>query len=248
MFGVRQAVSKSTGMTPYKIAFGKEPKLPFQLLNEQQLEVTVANTAVVDRLASFRRSIHDEAKKNIDVSQKKMKERHVLKKKQREKISVGDTVYKRNNRKLTRMQNKLRGRNWTGPFKVLSISPKGVAELKDFKGCKLRQKVSLSHLKLQRSRPVHLKVPSSTNLLQSSSTETLAVSKTSAQKSRKSDTPQKVKEMEKLKNQEKKMEPRSSSPLTKETLDHSVDLDKATLKVMEEELTHELLTAILKAL
>ena len=76
----------------------------------------------------------------------------------------------------------------------------------------------------------------------------LAVSKTSAQKSRKSDTPQKVKEMEKLKNQEKKMEPRSSSPLTKETLDHSAKLDKATLKVMEEELTHELLTAILESL
>ena len=53
--------------------------------------------------------------------------------------------------------------------------------------------------------------------------------------------------MEKLKSQQKKMEPRSSSPLTKETLDHSTDLDKATLKVMEGELTHELLKAILES-
>ena len=88
-------------MTPYKIAFRKEPKLPFQLLNEDQLDVTVANTAIVDRLASFRGSIH---------------ERHILKKEQREKISVGDTVYKRNNRNRNR---KLRGWNWTGPFQEL---------------------------------------------------------------------------------------------------------------------------------
>lgn len=56
---------KKTVMTPHKIAFGKEPKLPFQPLNEDQLDVTVANTAIMDRLASFRRTIHDEAMKNM---------------------------------------------------------------------------------------------------------------------------------------------------------------------------------------
>ena len=93
-----------------------------------------------------------------------MKERHILKKKQREKISEGDTVYK-----IAKAAKQASGMELDMIINVLSINPKGIAELKGFNSFKLRQKVSVSHLKLQRSRPVHFKPPSSTNLTTKSS-------------------------------------------------------------------------------
>lgn len=156
LFGILQAISRTTKYSPFQIAYVRSPTLPAEMKLKEMETPKEATEDIVENLMKYRKTLHDIVEENIKDAQTKMKEDHGRKVAAKNSFAPRDIVYTRNCQKLQRKQSKLKELNWIGPYTISDVSSKGVATLMDRSGTVLKLKCRVGNLKLKRRRPRHL--------------------------------------------------------------------------------------------
>ena len=149
LFAERTTVQRSTGYTPYKIVFGREATLPFQLEKEPAVAAPDMTDGVVQQLGELSAQLHDKVIENIKTAQESMKKEY---RRKHAKVSIsykqGELVLLRNFIRMDRKTNKLTADAWRGPYVLVAISDHGLCTLQCQKSQKiLQKKYNVSHLK-----------------------------------------------------------------------------------------------------
>ena len=155
LFAHRVSVHSSTKYSPFKLLYNRDPVLPIDVKHNLQPSLINSNEpfdketfeAVLSSAIKIRGNIIEEVADNIKNAQKKQKlgydRRHLS---NTADISVGSSVWLRNNKRQDRKGGKLTYK-WMGPYFITNITPKGVATLKNREGKILHKKYNRAQLK-----------------------------------------------------------------------------------------------------
>ena len=117
MLAYRSAVHESTGCTPAKIVFGRDLRLPVDLLlGRPEEEVWRAADNYTDDLCAKLERVHHFARNNLRMTSDRMKQRYDLLQ-SGSLLAAGDPVWLHNPQRKKGLSPKLQ-RPWQGPFVV----------------------------------------------------------------------------------------------------------------------------------
>ena len=154
LFSIRCQTHSSTGFSPFRMLYNKDPILPFQYAdrlentveqNENTCPETDPVTEMISKLEAQRSVVFEKASKKIVKAQEIYSKSYNRKHGVGVKFVVGDKVLKRNKWEDGR-KSKLR-KKYTGPYEVVAISSTGTNFfLKDKYSHFLKRSVPASHL------------------------------------------------------------------------------------------------------
>lgn len=105
---------ESTGVTPHKMVFGREMKLPLDIWSENVTEKCEFRTDFAENLKNRLFETHDFARKCLQKSSERQKQQYDLNVKEKN-YQVGDLVWR--NQKINALGRKQKiSRNWNGPW------------------------------------------------------------------------------------------------------------------------------------
>lgn len=154
LFALRVKVHESTGFSPFFLLYNREPVLPVDVKYTTQIGSAVENSVqpvdedLVDKMLVLKRTIDDQASKNISVAQKKQKMEYDARHSDFPKFKNGDLVLVRNLRREDRKGDKM-STTWRGPYKIGEIFENGTCSLQQRKNPNelLQKRYSLHHIK-----------------------------------------------------------------------------------------------------
>ena len=156
LFAHRTAKHASTGFSPFRLLYGRDPKLPvdvaYNLKTVQPMDEFDEQyvTHVVDVMTSIRSAIDEEASTAITKAQLRQKEaydkRHILS----TIYKSGDKVLIKNLRRADRKGGKS-SLPWSGPYTIVELFNNNVCSLSSEKGL-LKTKQNLCNLKMYLER------------------------------------------------------------------------------------------------
>ncbi|KMQ82837.1 integrase core domain protein [Lasius niger] len=117
LLAYRSAVQESTGFTPSLMLFGRELRLPCDLLFGRPPDTPSSVEDYVDNLRERLEDVHAIARERIRISSEKMKTRYDVKATKRE-FQEGDRVWFWNPKRRKGLSPKLQT-SWEGPYKVI---------------------------------------------------------------------------------------------------------------------------------
>ena len=166
LFAHRTAKHTSTGFSPFKLLYGREPKLPIDIslcsdvmenVSDEFNEAYVKHVSEV--MLSIRRATTDSAHIAIQKAQKQQRLNYNKRHKSQTTYKVGDQVLLRNLKRVDRKGGKA-SLPWLGPFTLLDISSNNTCCLQSEKG-ELKQRQNLCNIKPFTTRKIEKAEPSS---------------------------------------------------------------------------------------
>lgn len=148
VYSINTSRQRSTKVSPYYALYGVHPySRADPVVNDCEIE---ESEEVLQRRADLLADIHDKVQENIKIAQGRQKCYFEAKQKRKMKcfnVKEGEEVLLAQNRRGIKLGSGLKVR-WIGPFRVESLTAKGMATLVDVEGLsKKRQKVNVRHVK-----------------------------------------------------------------------------------------------------
>ena len=130
--------------------FGREARLPIDLTRvkhakEQQEELSF--TEKLEKMLDMQKSLHDQARQNIQEAQERQKRQYDAKHNSRTTLKVGDKVLVQEMKNEGRKGGKL-DVQFRGPYSIVETLGKGRFRLQDQSGATLKKSVNCHRLKL----------------------------------------------------------------------------------------------------
>ena len=150
LFAYRTSRQASTKCTPFLLMFGREARLPIDLTRvkhakEQQEELSF--TEKLEKMVDMQKSLHDQARQNIQEAQERQKRQYDAKHNSRTTLKVGDKVLVQEMKNDGRKGEKL-DVQFRGPYSIVETLGKGRFCLQDQSGATLKKSVNCHRLKL----------------------------------------------------------------------------------------------------
>ena len=159
LFAYHTSKHASTNCTPFQVMYGRIAKLPIDI-SESDICMKSGehvNPEILDTLENIHEEINSKVNDNIVIAQKRQKHNYDKRHSNNLRVSLGNTVYIKNSRRIHRMGSKLEPR-WVGPYKVIEMLGKGRVRLENIKsGNKLKNVYNIANLKCY----THIKSPKS---------------------------------------------------------------------------------------
>ena len=171
LFAYRVNKQASTGFSPFRMMYGREPVVPFQInddlmpldISKESPDIPLAYTydrmevirEAVSQNEALREAVLDKGDVNIAKAQKHQAKNYNAKH-ARNEFLPGEKVYKRNPLVNTKLKSLKRGPNWLGPYTVSRRNAAGNYLLIDKHGKELKKAFPPCHLKRHLQRPKEL--------------------------------------------------------------------------------------------
>ena len=126
LFAYNTSKHASTNCTPFQVIYGRIAKLSIDI-SESDIcikSVEHVNPEILDTLENIHEYINSKVNDNIVIAQKRQTHNYDKRHSNNFRISLGNTVYIKNSRRIHRMGSKLEPR-WVGPCKVIEMQGKG---------------------------------------------------------------------------------------------------------------------------
>ncbi len=122
LLAYNSSIQESTGYSPFELMYGRNARLPIELLYGQPpSNVYESTTQYADELQSKLESVHQHARNNLNISSEKNKRLYDLHSDpSKYKFKKGDMVWYYNNARRPGICPKL-VQNWHGPYKVVKV-------------------------------------------------------------------------------------------------------------------------------
>ena len=159
LFAHRTAKHASTGFSPFRILYGREPKLPidvkYELGSSESVEEFDDNYVkhVVDVMSHIREAVDDDASIAIARAQQRQKEEYDKKHGGTMMYKPGDKVLLKNLKRADRKGGKS-SMPWLGPYTIVEIVGHNVCTLSSDKG-PLKTKQNLCNIKIFQEPSAH---------------------------------------------------------------------------------------------
>ena len=148
LFAYRTSKHSTTGISPFYLMYGREPRLPIDEMEVENTNILVQHLHhLVDDLPLLRET----AKDNVTKQQTKQKDNHDRQVGTNQVFFIGDKVLYYRAEKEKQWTGKLEEK-WKGPFYIHAVGQNGSYKLRDMAGRVLKAPVNTSLLKPYYSR------------------------------------------------------------------------------------------------
>src|SRR4051812_42873164 len=148
LFAYRTSKQSSTRMTPFYLVYGRNPQLPTMNTDETiQGNILTRLFTLIEELPQERET----AKKNIQKSQEKQKQRHDKKVDPTRKYRIGDKVLMYDAARDKHFTGKLKPK-WKGPYYIHNVLRNGAYKLRTMEGKVLAAPINILLLKKYHDR------------------------------------------------------------------------------------------------
>lgn len=154
LFAYHTSVHASTKCTPFEVMYGRKAKLPLDLKSSEESAVgpkllsDEASSAVLQTMTTIRDKLYSTVSSNISSAQQRQKQNFDRRHNSSRDLTIGATVYIKNQRRIHRMGSKMEPR-WIGPYTVVESLTKGRVKLRNNQTQKiLKNTYNASNLKM----------------------------------------------------------------------------------------------------